>query len=86
MVLDKGEAVFVNKLATFPTLVTYSYIGKRCHAHCLASGKILLAYLPQDELDDIIKQKGLPRYTDNTITDVKELKEHLKDQEGWGSL
>ena len=84
VVLDKGEAVFVNKLATFPTLVTYSYIGKRCHAHCLASGKILLAYLPQDELDDIIKQKGLPRYTDNTITDVKELKEHLTKIRGDG--
>lgn len=77
VVLDKGEAIFVNKLASFPTLVTYSYIGKRCHAHCIASGKMLLAYLPQDELDDILKDKGLPRYTNNTITNVEDFKKHL---------
>jgi len=77
VVLDKGEAVFVNKLATYPTLVTYSYIGKRAYAHCIASGKVLLAYLPQDELDKIIKEKGLPQFTSNTITNVEVFKNHL---------
>lgn len=77
VVLDKGEAVFVNKLATYPTLVTYSYIGKRSYAHCIASGKVLLAYLPQDELDNILKQKGLPQFTSNTITNVEIFKRHL---------
>ncbi|NLL21762.1 MAG: IclR family transcriptional regulator [Firmicutes bacterium] len=79
VVLDKGEAVFVNKLAVYPTVVTYSYIGKRTHAHCLASGKVLLAYLSQGELHEIINNKGLPRYTDNTITDEEELKNHLAE-------
>jgi DNA-binding IclR family transcriptional regulator len=79
VVLDKGEAVFVNKLATYPTLVTYSYIGKRAYAHCIASGKVLLAYLPQDELDNIIRKKGLPRFTGNTITNVEKLKEQLAE-------
>jgi DNA-binding IclR family transcriptional regulator len=77
VVLDKGEAVFVNKLTTFPVLVTYSYIGKRIPAHCIASGKALLAYLPQDELDEIIRNKGLPQLTSNTITDAEEFKKHL---------
>jgi len=77
VVLDKGEAVFVNKLATYPTLVTYSYIGKRAYAHCIASGKVLLAYLTQEELDNVLKQKGLPQFTENTITDAETLKKHL---------
>ncbi|HHU77140.1 MAG TPA: IclR family transcriptional regulator [Firmicutes bacterium] len=77
VVLDKGEAVFVNKLATFPTLVTYSYIGKRCHAHCIASGKVLLAHLTPGEFENIIREKGLPQFTANTLTDVEELKKHM---------
>jgi IclR family transcriptional regulator, KDG regulon repressor len=76
-VLDKGEAVFVNKLITYPTVVAYSYIGKRSYAHCIASGKVLLAYLSQDKLDDVISKKGLPRFTSSTITDVDEFKRHL---------
>lgn len=77
VVLDKGEAVFVNKLVTYPTVVKYSYIGKRSPAHCIASGKVLLAFLSQDELEDALKEKGLPRFTETTITNLDELKKQL---------
>ncbi len=77
VVLDKGEAVFVNKLISHPSVVAYSYIGKRSYAHCIASGKVLLAYLPQEELDDVLNKRGLPKFTNNTITDIYEFKKHL---------
>lgn len=76
-VLDNGEAVFINKLGPSPTLVTYSYIGKRSYAHCIAAGKVLLAYLSSEELEDVIRKKGLPQFTDNTITSPEKLKRHL---------
>ncbi|MBS4024062.1 MAG: IclR family transcriptional regulator [Clostridia bacterium] len=77
VVLDNGEAVFVNKLVSYPTSVTYSHIGKRSPAHCLASGKVLLAYLSHDELDAIYKDKELIQFTPNTYADLAKLKRHL---------
>jgi DNA-binding IclR family transcriptional regulator len=77
VVLDKGEAVFVNKLAGYPTPVTYSHIGKRSPAYCLASGKVLLAYLSHDDLDAIYQDKKLTQFTQNTYVDLAKLKRHL---------
>jgi DNA-binding IclR family transcriptional regulator len=42
-------------------------------------GKILMAYLPEEEWGRIISKEGLRRYTPNTITQVRRLKEHLKE-------
>jgi DNA-binding IclR family transcriptional regulator len=79
VVLDKGDAVFVNKLDRYKSLVTYSAIGKRAPAYCLASGKVLLSYLPQDELESILKHKEMKQFTKNTITDINLLKEQLSE-------
>lgn len=79
VVLDKGDAVFVNKLDRYKSLVTYSAIGKRAPAYCLASGKVLLSYLAQDELENILKNKEMRQFTKNTITDINQLKEQLSE-------
>jgi DNA-binding IclR family transcriptional regulator len=55
-----------------------SRIGLRNPAHSSAVGKVLLSHLPEEELDNLIKEKGLPKRTENTITDPVQLKEHLK--------
>jgi len=47
--------------------------------HCGASSKILLAYLEEGERETIIQKEGLKRFTPNTITDVKQLKDHLRE-------
>jgi DNA-binding IclR family transcriptional regulator len=46
--------------------------------HCGASSKILMAYLPEKEWDHIISKEGLKRYTSHTITEVDQLKAHLR--------
>jgi len=38
----------------------------------------MLAFLPEEKLLAIVKDKGLPRRTENTITDIEELKKHLQ--------
>ncbi|HEU67893.1 MAG TPA: IclR family transcriptional regulator [Candidatus Acetothermia bacterium] len=45
--------------------------------HAGATGKVLLAHLPQDERERIIGQ-GLPRFTATTITDPKVLRAELR--------
>jgi len=53
--------------------------GATIPLHAGASSKILMAYLPEEEWDRIIKVEGLKRYTPNTITDRDKLKTHLRE-------
>lgn len=43
-----------------------------------AAPRVLLAHLPEKEIDRIIKEKGLPAKTKYTITNPKSLKEDLR--------
>lgn len=79
--LDRDEIVYIDKveLDHNPSgLRMASRIGLRNPAHSCAVGKVLFSHLPEEELDRIIKEKGLIKRTENTITDPVQLKEHLK--------
>lgn len=45
-------------------------------AHCTATGKVQLAYLPEERIDTLLSRK-LEKLTPYSITDPKKLKEHL---------
>jgi DNA-binding IclR family transcriptional regulator len=53
--------------------------GASLPLHCGASSKILMAYLSEEDWGRIITREGLKRYTPNTITNVDQLKAHLKE-------
>jgi DNA-binding IclR family transcriptional regulator len=57
--------------------VELTSLGARLYAHCSALGKVLLAYSEENEVRRIIKTAGLPRFTQNTITDEDELLQNL---------
>ncbi|BDG58962.1 IclR family transcriptional regulator [Caldinitratiruptor microaerophilus] len=47
--------------------------------HAGASARVLMAYLEPEEVDAVIRSVGLPRYTENTITDPDRLKAVLQE-------
>lgn len=47
--------------------------------HAGASARVLMAYMDEDEVDAVIRSVGLPRYTENTITDAAHLKAVLQE-------
>jgi IclR family KDG regulon transcriptional repressor len=52
--------------------------GVKLPLHCTAAGKVFLAHLGKDKLERFFnKVKRLEPYTDNSITDVAELKKQL---------
>lgn len=77
-VLDAGEVLYVDKLEPSRSVRMASKIGRLNPAHCSAVGKAMLAHLPEREVDDILKQHGLPRMTAKTIVTPAELKRELK--------
>jgi len=47
--------------------------------HAGAPGKLLLAYLPESTVKDIVEKNGLPRFTDRTITNYDVLAAELAE-------
>jgi DNA-binding IclR family transcriptional regulator len=54
-------------------------IGKEMPFHSAASAKILLAHQPSEDINRIINEKTLPKYTSKTIINPKKLEEHLSE-------
>ncbi len=77
--IDDGMGVYVDRVESQHAVQMISSIGTREELHCTGVGKALLAFLPESEIDEVIKQHGLPKKTARTITDPKKLKDHLKE-------
>ncbi|WP_135822213.1 IclR family transcriptional regulator [Halostella litorea] len=52
-------------------------IGQYLHMHATANGKVLLAEMSDERIDEIIDRWGLPALTEQTITDRDELRAEL---------
>jgi DNA-binding IclR family transcriptional regulator len=46
-----------------------TYIGKEVPLHSTGNGKAILAHLPPERVEEIIEMRGLPKATENTITE-----------------
>ena len=76
-VLEEREVMYLAKEESSQTIRMISYVGKRAPLYCTALGKVLLAYIPEEERKKILGEKMLPRLTENTITDKRELEKEL---------
>jgi ribose transport system ATP-binding protein len=70
-ILDKQEmqVFYLDKLEGEQTVEMMSRTGATAPLTCTGLGKVLLAFEPAEQVEAWIKQHGLPRYTDTTITD-----------------
>jgi DNA-binding IclR family transcriptional regulator len=57
----------------------YTMVGYTNPLHCTAIGKVLLAFMPENDRKQIIAETGLPAYTHNTITDEEKLLAELEE-------
>jgi DNA-binding IclR family transcriptional regulator len=72
------SAVYVEKLDSPEPLRIHSRIGAYVPLHCTAVGKVLLAHIPERELEKILKQMEFHRFTENTIGSLQEMQTELK--------
>ena len=75
-IYEHQEAMVIAKLDSSERRLA-SWVGKRMDLHCTGIGKAIMAYLPQDERDDVIKRYGLARKNDNTLCNRKKLQADL---------
>jgi DNA-binding IclR family transcriptional regulator len=77
-VLQKTSVVYLDKTGSGNRVCTGSKTGSSNPAHCTSLGKAMLAWLPQDALNDLIEQMTFVRLTDKTICSREELLESLR--------
>ena len=71
------EVVCIEKVETDHPVRMTLHVGTRRPPHAGPSSKVLMAYLPDEEIQAIVREKGLPRLCVNTITDPDRLREEL---------
>jgi IclR family transcriptional regulator, KDG regulon repressor len=66
-VLDQGRAVYIEKVDAPGFIKMDTWVGRRLEVHTTAVGKALVSHLPEVEVEEIIKERGLKRHTPKTI-------------------
>jgi len=66
-ILDGTEAVFIAQVQCHEMMRTLVKLGSRVPLHASGVGKALFAALSDEQIDAILKVRGLPRITENTI-------------------
>lgn len=74
IVRDGNEAIYVEKVDTKEPVRVYTAIGRRAPLYGGACPRILLTYMPEEELQDYLSEVKLERFADNTITDLQQLR------------
>jgi DNA-binding IclR family transcriptional regulator len=71
-----GHVLYIDKVESDQPVRAYSRIGDRPPPHCVATGKVLLAYQPEETIERV--SRHLDRFTPRTITDPKLLRRELE--------
>src|SRR5438034_1759446 len=84
-ILDGTEAVFISQVQCHEMMRTLVKLGSRVPLHASGVGKAIFASLPDEQIDAILKVKGLPRITENTITSPETMWASVRviRQRGW---
>ncbi|WP_129115284.1 IclR family transcriptional regulator [Halegenticoccus tardaugens] len=73
IVEEQGFRIYLYTQTGENAVQTDASIGKRGYLHTSAAGKVILANFPQERVEAIVDELGLPATTPNTITDREEL-------------
>lgn len=77
--LDAGEIVYVARSAASRVLAAGLSVGSRLPAFCTSMGRVLLAALPDPDLDAYLRDLKPRAYTPKTITRIPQLKKAIFD-------
>ncbi len=78
--LDGEDIVYIARTTVDRVMVAVDlHIGSRLPAYCTSMGRVLLAYLPSDQLEHYLARVNLVPHTTRTITNVEKLRLALRN-------
>jgi IclR family transcriptional regulator, acetate operon repressor len=77
-VLQGEDLVYVERVEGWRGIQIRGSVGERGPLHATSMGKVLLAFLPEEEQEEITSRLNLESLTPDTITDLSQLREELR--------
>lgn len=77
VVEENGRGFYVHTVSGDLSIRADATVGNRIHLHTSAAGKAILAQFPNQHVDRIIDMWGLPKKTEQTISDREKLFDEL---------
>jgi IclR family transcriptional regulator, KDG regulon repressor len=83
-VYDDGHVVYLDRLESRQPVGPISRIGARAPAHCVATGRAIIAYLPAGEIEALLARE-IERFTDATPVTREEIMDDIEAtrRRGW---
>jgi DNA-binding IclR family transcriptional regulator len=78
-VLDGCFCLYIYAIESSHRLLARTAVGERAYLHCTSVGKAIMAFLTDERVEQIVREVGLPRFTDKTITDPAVLARELAE-------
>lgn len=75
---ENGRGVYLYQARGEYAVNLDTYVGYRSRLHNIGVGKAILAHLPRERIGEIIDRWGLPKATENTITEKGALLDELE--------
>lgn len=85
-VLDGTDVVYVASAAPPDRILSISVsVGSRAPAHCVSTGRVLVAALPEDQMLEYLEKATLTKLTPNTVTSKVKLRSLIEEThvKGW---
>ncbi len=77
--LDGDDIVYIARSSINRVMAVDLHIGSRLPAFCTSMGRVLLAYLPQDQLEQYFARLTLTQFTPRTVNSVEKLRLVLRN-------
>jgi DNA-binding IclR family transcriptional regulator len=68
--LDVADVIYLEVIESTQRVKLAASLGQRLPAFCTASGKAILAFLPEENVKQILDY-GMPKYSENTISSLE---------------
>ncbi|WP_108660269.1 IclR family transcriptional regulator domain-containing protein [Acuticoccus kandeliae] len=84
-VLDGFSVIYIARASSLRFFDVDIHIGSRVPAHCVSTGRVLLAALPPEELEKHLAVAKLEAFTETTVTNKAKLRKAIADvrKQGW---
>jgi DNA-binding IclR family transcriptional regulator len=77
-IFKEGYVVYLDMVETDMTVRVVSRVGSRLPSYCTAAGKVHLAFMSEEEIDEILPGDTYDVHTETTLATRKDLRRELK--------
>ena len=77
--LDGEDIVYIARTTVSRVMAVDLHIGSRLPAYCTSMGRVLLAWLPQDQLENYLAKVVLTPHTTRTVNSIEKLRMLLRN-------